>query len=64
VTKYRDHRNQWIVELGPWHVSRGDADNWAESLQGLGYVIQIESSHGDNGSNDNDDLKDALSSMA
>lgn len=65
VTKHRDHRNRWIVEHGPWHTSRGDASDWANILRDLGYVAELEGSHGSIGEeNDNDALRDALSTMA
>lgn len=73
ITKRLDHRRNWIVETGPWHVSRSDAENWAEILRDLGYNAQVEGQHDrlepdnpvdhSNGQIDAD-LLDALSNMA
>lgn len=65
VTKRLDHRNNWIVEAGPWHVSLSDAENWAAILRHLGYNAHVEGLHGAlYGAHADDDLMDALSSMA
>jgi hypothetical protein len=47
VLKRRDHRGHWIVEIGPWLPSAGDADNWARIFQRLGYVVQVENMRGE-----------------
>ena len=65
VTKYRDRRNCWIVEAGPWHVSRDDAEDWSDMLRNQGYLVEIENAHGAiTDETGNDALRDALSSMA
>lgn len=65
VTKRFDHRDRWIIEAGPWHTSRNDAEHWAEILRGLGYNAQIEGMHGQIADGyDNSALSDALASMA
>lgn len=65
VVKRLDHRGNWIVEAGPWHASRSNAENWAEILRYMGYSAQVESIHGNiPGGSDDDDLRKALSGMA
>lgn len=64
VTKRRDHRGNWIVEAGPWHVSRSDAENWAVILRHVGYNAQVETLHGPVSLGQDDDLHKALSNMA
>lgn len=64
VTKRLDHRNNWIVEAGPWHMSRSDAENWADILRYMGYNVHVESLHSPFSGGGDDDLMDALSSMA
>lgn len=67
ITKFRDWRGKVITERGPWHPKRDDAEQWAESLRVLGYQVQLES-HGGHigggGVGGNDDLAQALASMA
>lgn len=46
VVRRFDHRGKLIVETGPWHVDRGDAENWAAILRYLGYDARVESMHG------------------
>lgn len=41
-----DHYGKWIVEAGPWHASRHTAEQWAEILRSLGYVVRIEAMAG------------------
>ncbi|QRM19969.1 hypothetical protein GBK02_11425 [Dechloromonas sp. TW-R-39-2] len=65
LTKRFDHRDRWIVEAGPWHNKREDAEYWAELLRNVGYSVEVDAQHGlvaDSGGND--ELMDALSSMA
>lgn len=66
VTKRIDHRNKRIVEYGPWFVSHYDAEHWAEILRNCGYHSEVESQYGTFPARDNgdDELRDALSSMA
>ena len=47
VIKRRDHRDNWIVENGPWHQLEDDANGWAMNLQKLGYVVQVENMQGE-----------------
>lgn len=65
ITKRLDHHNNWVVETGPWHVSRSDAENWADIFRYLGYNAAVESLHGNlSDPSGDDDLMKALSSMA
>lgn len=65
LTKRFDHRDRWIVEAGPWHDKREDAEYWAELLRNIGYSVEVDAQHGlVAGPGGNDDLMDALSSMA
>lgn len=65
VTKYFDHRGNWIIDSGPWHISREDAENWASILRHLGYAATIETQGGKIlEAHEHDDLKEALASMA
>ncbi len=67
VTKYRDQGGMWIVEKGPWHASLSDAETWCKTLRALGYKVELEHQHGNpsaTGQGSNDDLRDALASMA
>lgn len=67
ITKRFDHLGHWIVESGPWHVSRNDAEHWADILRQLGYHARVESQHAlldNDGAADNDDLHNALMNMA
>ncbi|HJW26804.1 MAG TPA: hypothetical protein VJ576_18040 [Rhodocyclaceae bacterium] len=65
ITKFRDRHGQVIIERGPWHPSREDAERWADLLRSFGYQVQVES-HGNQlgGGADHQDLAKALSSMA
>lgn len=67
VTKYRNGTARPVVERGPWHTSRQTAEEWADTLRHLGYVVHVEAQHGlvDGGAkDDNAMLADALASMA
>ncbi len=63
VTTYRNGTDRPIVERGPWHPARQDAEHWAELLRQSGYVVSIESQRG-HVAEDNSDLASALASMA
>ncbi len=64
VTTYRNRGStRPIVEHGPWHPSRRDAELWAELLGNAGYRVEIESQHGRIDS-DNSDIAAALAGMA
>lgn len=66
VTQYRDQGSpRPVVERGPWHPSRHSAEEWADLLRAIGYVVHVESQRQE--SDDQDDnhaLADALASMA
>lgn len=65
VTKYCDRFGKWIVDPGPWLVSRDDADNWASILRHLGYQTEVESQGGAALRQEGDrEFAHALSSMA
>jgi len=70
VTKYRNGSSHPIVERGPWHASKKTANDWADTLRAHGYVAFVESQSHDTdgdegeGNSDNDDLMNALASMA
>ena len=65
LTKRFDHRDRWIVEAGPWHDKRKDAEFWADLLRNIGYSVEVDVMHGEvSGADSNDELRDALSSMA
>lgn len=65
VTKYLDRRRHWIVEHGPWHESRSDAEHWAEMLRWHGYQSEVEGQHGLIADQHGDHaLHDALANMA
>ncbi len=66
VTDIRDYRGNRLLEAGPWHKAENIAEEWAEILRGLGYTVKIERMKGEisGGSSDNDELRDALASMA
>lgn len=65
VTKRFDHRDKWIVEPGPWHTARHDAEQWAETFRALGYNAEVEGMRGQvSDGYDNDALSDALANMA
>ncbi|MBS1144771.1 MAG: hypothetical protein H6R14_2177 [Proteobacteria bacterium] len=65
-TTYRNGTARPIIEHGPWHPARKDAEFWAEVLLNAGYAVEIESQHGkiEEGGGDNNDLAAALASMA
>ena len=63
ITTYHNGSTRPIVEPGPWHPARKDAELWADLLSNAGYRVEIESQHGRIDS-DNSDLAAALSSMA
>jgi hypothetical protein len=64
-TTYRNGTSRPIIEHGPWHPAREDAEHWAETLRGFGYVVSIESQHGKiEDKDDNADLAAALAGMA
>jgi len=65
VTDIRDHRGQRILEAGPWHVSRDNAENWAKILRDLGYNAYVERMDGTiSGGQTDDALAHALAGMA
>ncbi len=66
VTTYRNGTARPIVEAGPWHPSRKDAELWAELLRASGYHVSIESQHVklQDGDDDSSDLAAALANMA
>jgi hypothetical protein len=64
-TIYRNRGSDPIIERGPWHESRKDAEYWAEQLRFAGYAVSIESQNiKSEGVSDNSDLAAALASMA
>lgn len=63
ITKFRDRHGQVIIEKGPWHPSRDEAERWAEILRDRGYQVELES-HGAGAGASDHDLAQALSSMA
>ncbi len=63
VTIYRDGSTHPIIERGPWHPSRHDAEFWAEQLREAGYAVNIESQRV-GGADDHAELASALASMA
>ncbi len=66
VTTYRNGSTHPIIERGPWHPSRHDAEFWAEQLREAGYAVNIESQRvgGADGADDHAELASALASMA
>jgi len=66
VTDIRDHRGQRILEPGPWLPFEEDAEHWAEILRNLGYKVYVQRMSGQiaEGKPGNNELADALSSMA
>ena len=65
VVKRINHRGIRIIEPGPWHATRPDAEFWAKLLGDYGYHVEVESQRGALPSHDPDDeLRNALSSMA
>lgn len=68
VTKYRNGSSHPVVERGPWHASKKVAEDWAEALRAHGYVTFVEAQNrgidGGEADGSNDDLMDALASMA
>lgn len=64
-TIYRNGTDRPIIERGPWHDSRKDAEHWAEQLRAAGYAVSIESQNiKSGGDDDNSDLAAALAGMA
>jgi hypothetical protein len=64
-TTYRNGTDRPIIEYGPWHDSRKNAEHWAELLGAAGYVTSIETQNvGSNMGDDNSDLAAALAGMA
>ena len=64
-TTYRNGTERPIIEHGPWHPTRKEAEYWAETLRDFGYVVEIESQHGKiEAKDDNADLAAALAGMA
>lgn len=63
ITTYRTGGPYPVVEKGPWHPDRQNAETWADRLRTLGYVVRIESQFNAI-SEDNSSLADALASMA
>lgn len=63
ITTYRCHAARPVIERGPWHTSRKDAELWADMLRDVGYGVVIETQHGAV-QEDNSALADALASMA
>lgn len=63
-TTYRNRGSDPIIEHGPWHDSRKNAEYWAEQLRLAGYAVSIESQSIKSDSNDNADFAAALASMA
>lgn len=63
ITTYRNGGTHPVIERGPWHPNRDNAELWAELLRGAGYVVRIESQF-NAVSEDNSALADALASMA
>ncbi len=67
VTQYRDQGSaRPVVEQGPWHTSRESAEEWADRLRGMGYVVEIESQGKGAMANQDDNhmLAAALANMA
>lgn len=63
VTTHRTGGTHPVVEKGPWHTSRNNAELWADMLRTVGYVVRIESQE-DTISDDPSALATALASMA
>lgn len=63
VTTYRNGSSHPVIERGPWHPTRHDAEFWAGQLQAAGYAVAIESQHVA-AADENAQLASALSSMA
>ena len=65
VTDIRNHRGQRVLEPGPWHPKKEDAEHWIEVLQALGYKTHIERMNGNiAGGAADDGLAHALENMA
>ena len=41
ITTYRCHAARPVIERGPWHSSRKDAELWADMLREVGYGVEI-----------------------
>ncbi|MBL8448825.1 MAG: hypothetical protein JNM32_02755 [Dechloromonas sp.] len=65
VTKYKDRNRNVVIEHGPWHPTRQEAQRWADLLAQSGYRVDIESRGAEEGGGtSNADLAQALASMA
>lgn len=66
VTQYsRPGGKRPIIEKGPWHPTKGNAQQWADLLRDVGYVVRLESQTGSlEETSDHSDLAAALASMA
>jgi len=65
VTKCLDHRGKWVKEAGPWLASSEDAEHWSGLFRSLGYLSEVEVMRGHiSGMTEDDDFRNALSSMA
>ena len=67
ITDIRDYRGNRLLEAGPWHKAENVAEEWAEILRGLGYRVKVERMKGEvsgGGGQGDDELRDALASMA
>ena len=65
-TTYRNGTARPIIEHGPWHPARKEAEYWAEQLRIAGYAVSIESQniHAGGGGNDHDDNADLAAALA
>ena len=64
-TAYRNGTDRPVIEHGPWHDSRKDAEHWAELLSAAGYTTSVESQNpASHARDDNSDLAAALAGMA
>lgn len=66
ITTYRNGSTHPVVEKGPWHPDRYTAEQWAEELRSAGYHVRVETQRtaGDDHAGSNDELANALASMA
>lgn len=66
VTRYRNQSPRPVVERGPWHETRQQAEQWADLLREHGYETWVENQNGLSSlpADDNHALADALASMA
>ena len=63
ITTHRCHAARPVIERGPWHSSRRDAELWADMLREVGYGVEIEAQPGAV-QEDNSALAEALANMA